>query len=99
VGFFSGKDLSQMMIKGLGRIAESEAFAWSDEQRAALRRLGTHGLRHTFATLGVQHEHHPIPVDLMKDLLGHASLQTTSLYVQTSIKRAERVMADFFEKE
>lgn len=97
ISFFSGKDLSQMIIKGMQRVANSPAFGWTPAEREALLRLGSHGLRHTFATLGIQDEDHPVPIDLMKDLLGHSSLQTTSLYVQHSIKHAEKVMSQFFK--
>lgn len=89
--------MSHTIIKGMQRVANSPAFGWTPAEREALLRLGSHGLRHTFATLGIQDEDHPVPIDLMKDLLGHSSLQTTSLYVQHSIKHAEKVMAQFFK--
>jgi site-specific recombinase XerD len=44
-------------------------------------------LRHTFATLAIERE---MPLDVARDLLGHASIQTTSIYVKTQHKRLMR---------
>lgn len=44
------------------------------------RRVTPHGLRHTAATVLV---HHGVPVNVIKDLLGHASIATTDVYLDT----------------
>lgn len=53
------------------------------------RRVSTHWLRHTFATHGV---HSGIGLETIRDLLGHRSLTTTSIYVTTEKdKRSKEV--------
>jgi len=53
-------------------------------QRQRLGRLTPHALRHTFGTLGVSAG---IPLDVMQKILGHESLQTTTIYVDSERAR------------
>jgi site-specific recombinase XerD len=50
-------------------------------------RVSTHWLRHTFATHGIQAG---IAVETIRDLLGHRSLSTTSIYVTTEKDKRSR---------
>ena len=51
------------------------------------RRVSTHWLRHTFATHGI---HSGIGLETIRDLLGHKSLTTTSIYVTTEKDKRSR---------
>lgn len=51
------------------------------------RRVSTHWLRHTFATHGI---HSGIALETIRDLLGHRSLTTTSIYVTTEKDKRSR---------
>jgi site-specific recombinase XerD len=52
-----------------------------------LRRASTHWLRHTFATHGI---HNGMTLETVRDLLGHTSLATTSVYVTTEKDKRSR---------
>lgn len=51
------------------------------------RKVSTHWLRHTFATHGI---HAGIGLETIRDLLGHRSLGTTSIYVTTEEDKRSR---------
>ncbi|MEC5218884.1 site-specific recombinase XerD [Actimicrobium sp. GrIS 1.19] len=57
-----------------------------------IRRASTHWLRHTFAT---QFLHSGGDLAMLRDLLGHASLATTSVYVTTERDNRSRAMEKF----
>jgi site-specific recombinase XerD len=52
-----------------------------------LRSASTHWLRHTFATHGI---HNGMTLETIRDLLGHRSLSTTSVYVTTEKDKRSR---------
>lgn len=68
-------------------------FVLDENERAALRQAGPHAFRHTFGTQAVAHA---VPLDVVQKILGHASLQTTTLYVQAEKKRSREEMGLFF---
>lgn len=49
-----------------------------------LRSTTAHGLRHTFGTLATERE---MPLDVIQSILGHASIDTTSIYIRAQEKR------------
>jgi site-specific recombinase XerD len=55
------------------------------------KKLGAHGLRHTFATAKGEQGVSPF---LLKDWMGHRSLNTTQLYVNLARRSAQKVMED-----
>jgi site-specific recombinase XerD len=57
-----------------------------------LRSASTHWLRHTFATHGI---HNGMALETIRDLLGHRSLGTTSIYVTTEKDRRSREVEKF----
>jgi site-specific recombinase XerD len=59
---------------------------------AKLRKASTHWLRHTFATHGI---HNGIALETIRDLLGHSSLSTTSVYVTTEKDKRSRDVEKF----
>lgn len=62
---------------------EAQDHALADKYR----RVSTHWLRHTFATHGI---HSGIALEAIRDLLGHRSLTTTSIYVTTEKDKRSR---------
>ncbi|WP_321944875.1 phage integrase family protein [Burkholderia cenocepacia] len=59
----------------------------------ALARLSPHTFRHTFGTLAVAND---VPLDVVQKVLGHASLQTTSVYVQAEQQRIVQETSRYF---
>ncbi|MGS1024385.1 tyrosine-type recombinase/integrase [Burkholderia glumae] len=64
----------------------------SEPERRQLGRTSPHSLRHTFGTQSVASG---MTLDVVQQLLGHASLQTTSVYV-TAEQRRQRIEAAKF---
>ncbi|MFP3435893.1 site-specific integrase, partial [Paraburkholderia sp. SIMBA_061] len=56
----------------------------TEADRRRLAGLSPHAFRHTFGTQSVATD---VPLDVVQQLLGHASLQTTSVYVTAEEKR------------
>lgn len=82
---FSPDGLYDAVTAWLGRIASDDALDLSERERTVLRTSGLHAFRHTFGTLAVADN---MPLDVVQKILGHASLNTTSIYVQSEDKRA-----------
>jgi site-specific recombinase XerD len=57
------------------------------EAAQKIQRASTHWLRHTFATHGI---HNGMTLETIRDLLGHRSLTTTSMYVTTEKDKRSR---------
>ncbi len=90
---FSPDGLYQLLTTMLRRIAGDTTLTLADAERELLRRVTPHALRHTFATHAVAHE---MPADVLQRLLGHASLQTTSLYVRAERTRGLAAVAKLY---
>ncbi len=58
-------------------------------QAGITKKVGAHALRHTFATAKAEQGVSPFQI---KEWLGHASLNTTQIYVHLSRKNAKKVM-------
>jgi integrase len=54
-----------------------------------------HAFRHTFGTQAAAND---VPLDVVQRILGHRSLQTTTIYVQAEKQRMLREAAQYFEK-
>lgn len=91
-GFAPGS-LWRIVTKTLKAVAADERIEMTNQEREILRNRATHALRHTFATTAVGND---VPLDVMQKLLGHASLDTTSIYVQAERKRSIAEMSKFF---
>jgi len=67
-----------------------------DEKGAArFERASTHWLRHSHASHSIARG---TPVEVAKDVLGHTSLATTTVYVATEQKRRMRALAAFWDR-
>jgi integrase len=65
----------------------------SSDERRRLGQANAHAFRHTFGTQSVAAE---VPVDVVQKVLGHASLQTTTLYVQAEKQRVVEEVARYY---
>jgi integrase len=63
------------------------------DERVQLGRVNAHAFRHTFGTQSVADE---VPVDVVQKVLGHASLPTTTIYVQAERQRVVEEVARYF---
>ncbi len=61
----------------------------SEKDRKRFAEASTHWLRHTFATHAVADG---APLDVIRDVMGHASISTTSIYVSAEKKRRSAQM-------
>lgn len=91
-GFAPGS-LWRIVTKTLKTVAADWRIEMTNQERVILKRRATHALRHTFATVAVGSD---VPLDVMQKLLGHASLDTTSIYVQAERKRSIAEMSRLF---
>jgi len=62
-------------------------------ERMRLGQANAHAFRHTFGTQSVANE---VPVDVVQKVLGHASLQTTTIYVQAEKQRVLEEVARYY---
>lgn len=90
---FSADGLYRCIRTGLVRMADNPLLELEDAERDILRRSGLHAFRHTFGTIAAART---LPLDVLQRAMGHASLQTTSIYVQAERKRSIEEMAKFF---
>ena len=82
---FSVDGLYQLVKTALKRIAEDNSFDLEPWEREHLKKAAPHAFRHTFGTQAVAKD---VPLDVVQKVLGHASLQTTTIYVQAEKKRS-----------
>ncbi|MDR5785225.1 site-specific integrase [Caballeronia sp. LP003] len=82
----------------IGRML-SELVATADtldfDDRMRLGQANAHAFRHTFGTQSVADE---VPVDVVQKVLGHASLQTTTIYVQAEKQRVLAEIAEYYAR-
>ncbi len=92
---FTADSIGQLVSTTLKRIAGDATLDLAPEQRATLIEASTHALRHTFGTLFVANG---VPLDVVQSVMGHESLETTTIYVQAEKKRAIEEIGKYFEK-
>lgn len=92
---FSPDGLYQLIKSALIRIADDETMTLDEEERLRLRQAAPHAFRHTFGTQAVSGN---VPLDVVQRVLGHTSLQTTTIYVQAEKKRSIDELGKFFRK-
>ena len=59
-------------------------------------RPSAHAFRHTFGTRAVARD---MPIDVVQRILGHASLQTTSIYVRAERQRMLEAAAHYYAED
>jgi integrase len=90
-------------VDALGRIVrmamqrlsvQTAALAdFSAEDLVQLANTSAHAFRHTFGTRAVARD---MPTDVVQSILGHASLQTTSIYVRAERRRMLEAAARYY---
>nr|WP_250495365.1 phage integrase family protein [Caballeronia sp. GAWG1-1] len=63
------------------------------EERVRLGQVNAHAFRHTFGSQSVADN---VPVDVVQRVLGHVSLQTTTIYVQAEKQRVLEEVAHYY---
>ncbi|WP_250537160.1 site-specific integrase [Caballeronia sp. AZ10_KS36] len=76
------------------RIIKGMPYLSTDDMKL-LAGTSTHSFRHTFGTHAAAEE---VPLDVVQKILGHASLQTTSIYVQAEKQRMLQQAAAFYRR-
>jgi integrase len=88
--------LVRVAVQRLVRDLREDPSTLSDMTTEALVQLvntSAHAFRHTFGTRAVARE---MPTDVVQAILGHASLQTTSIYVKAEKRRMLEVAARYY---
>ena len=70
--------------------------ALSHDAHAKLLATSAHVFRHTFGTRAVARD---MPIDVVQRILGHASLQTTSIYVRAERQRMLDEAAKYYSED
>jgi integrase/recombinase XerC len=81
---FSNRDGGPLGVRGVKKLILKYRI-----QAGIAKKVGAHALRHTFATAKAEQGVSPFQ---LKEWLGHASLNTTQIYVHLSRKNAKKVM-------
>ncbi|MBN3808544.1 site-specific integrase [Paraburkholderia sp. Ac-20347] len=67
----------------------------SPATHAQLEQMTPHAFRHTFGTLAAAND---VPLDVVQRVLGHRSIQTTSIYLQAEKRRMMNEVGAMFER-
>jgi integrase len=88
------------LYKALKDLFTRCASSFSGADAARLRSASPHWLRHSHGShaLNGRPGHAPVPVQIVQNNLGHASIGTTSGYLQTEIEDRLSAMEGFWEK-
>lgn len=79
---FHSVALARIVTRTLASLAKLDAF--SEDEKARLGAVTAHKLRHTFGTIALERE---MPLDVVQQLLGHASAATTAIYTRAQERR------------
>lgn len=91
---FSADGLYRMLTRALRTVATNPTLPMTEPERTLLASRGVHAFRHTFGTLAAARG---LPLDVLQRVLGHTSLQTTTIYVQAERKRSIEEMGKLFD--
>lgn len=90
---FSADGVYQLVKATLLRVVSDPFVELESHERDRIREAGCHAFRHTFGVAAVEKD---VPLDVLQGAFGHASVQTTTIYVQAPKKRAARELGKFF---
>ncbi|MDR5748744.1 site-specific integrase [Caballeronia sp. LZ029] len=89
---YTADGLNRLISRMVAELVETMDGLSLDE-RVRLGQSNAHAFRHTFGTQSVADE---VPVDVVQKVLGHASLQTTTIYVQAGKQRVVEEVARYY---
>ncbi|WP_121616639.1 tyrosine recombinase XerS [Virgibacillus halodenitrificans] len=85
-----GGQLRPISVRGIQNLVTKYTKAFNSKSEFSTgKRISSHNLRHTFATDWIKNGGDII---LLRDQLGHSSIETTSKYTNLSAKESEKVM-------
>jgi integrase len=95
---YSADALARLVREAVRRIASDllSEGALSYDAHAKLLATSAHAFRHTFGTRAVARD---MPIDVVQRILGHASLQTTSIYVRAERQRMLDAAAQYYSED
>jgi len=95
---YSADALARLVREAVRRIASDllREGALSYDAHAKLLATSAHAFRHTFGTRAVARD---MPIDVVQRILGHASLQTTSIYVHAERQRMLDAAAQYYSED
>ena len=95
---YSADALARLVREAVRRIAGDllREGALSYDAHAKLLATSAHAFRHTFGTRAVARD---MPIDVVQRILGHASLQTTSIYVHAERQRMLDAAAQYYSED
>jgi site-specific recombinase XerD len=82
---YAPNSIARIIKKSLKTISGLDEINVDDMLK--LRMTSAHGLRHTFGTMATERE---MPLDVIQAILGHASIDTTSIYIRAQEKRVAK---------
>jgi integrase len=90
--------LARLVRQGMKQLAGEllREGALSHDAHAQLLGTSAHAFRHTFGTRAVARD---MPIDVVQRVLGHASLQTTSIYVRAERQRMLDAAAQYYSED
>jgi integrase len=89
---YTADGLNRLIGRMLNELVE-KADALDLDERMRLGQANAHAFRHTFGSRSVAND---VPVDVVQKVLGHASLQTTTIYVQAEKQRVLEEVARYY---
>jgi integrase len=95
---YAADALARLVRQAIRRIAEAllREGALSHDAHVKLLATSAHAFRHTFGTQTVARG---MPIDVAQRILGHASLQTTSIYVRAERQRMLDEAAKYYSED
>jgi integrase len=95
---YAADALARLVREAVRRIAGDllREGALSYHAHAKLLATSAHAFRHTFGTRAVARD---MPIDVVQRILGHASLQTTSIYVHAERQRMLDAAAQYYSED
>jgi integrase len=92
---YTADALGHLVRQGVQRLTADLAAnpTVSPADLVVLANTSAHAFRHTFGTRAVARD---MPVDVVQAILGHASLQTTSIYVRAEQQRMLEAAAQYY---
>jgi site-specific recombinase XerD len=79
---YAPNSIARLIKKNLKTISGLDEINVDDMLK--LRTTSAHGFRHTFGTMATERN---MPLDVIQSILGHASIDTTSIYIRAQEKR------------
>jgi integrase len=92
---YTADALGRLVRQGVQRLTADLAAdpGVSPDELGMLATTSAHAFRHTFGTRAVARD---MPIDVVQTILGHASLQTTSIYVRAEQQRMLEAAAQYY---